>query len=236
MKKYICLTIIFLVLVVCGSILDSYFNTDHLCSTMFKTLVIFICSLIIYKRKINIIEGRLFTKYLLICLIPMIINFILMFGPIDKAISKWVFFATLFRTIATATWEELHFRVVGVDMLKNKDSNLTKEYAILLVFIFAFLHMVNIFLNPYQILVELFRIILSLATGSLFLSLYLKTNNIFVPIIAHFLLNYTTLFFNTFSTNPNSLGIIVYNIVYYIGLIIYFGIAIYIIKKNKLVE
>lgn len=236
MKKFIYITIIFLIIATMGSVLDKYFVIQNFYSIIARIIIIIMCSIIIIKRKIHIIKGKFFSKYILIAILPMIINFVLMCGPVDKSVSNWIVISGIIRVVTTATWEELHFRAIGVDMLKNKKGKLTKEYAILLIFIFAFLHVINIILNPNQILVELFRIVLSLSIGAFFLAIYLKTGNILVSILSHFLLNYTTLFFNTFSSNPNSLGIIVYDVVYYIGIILYLCIAVNIIKQNKLVE
>lgn len=236
MKKYIYMTIIFLAITIIGSYLDSYYRIQNLYSILAKLIITITCTVIIIKRKLFVCKGDFFTKYIIIAMLPVLINLILMYGPVDKRVSNWVAITSFFRVLITAIWEELHFRAIGVDVLKNNSDKITKDNAILLIFIFAFSHSINILLNPNQILVELFRIILSTATGSLFLSLYLKTNNIVVSILSHFCLNYTTLFFNTFSSKPNSLGIIVYDIVYYIGIMMYFYVAIYIIRKNNLVE
>lgn len=236
MKKFILISIIFLSISIIGAWLDIKLMTHDLYSIISKLLIIGVCILVICRKKINIGKGKFFTKYTVIATLPLIVNFVLMYGQIDKKVPLCLVIIKTFRVITTAVWEELHFRAIGVSMLKNKKEKLEKEYAILLVFIFAFLHLINILLNYNNILVELYRTVLAVATGSFFLALYLKTNNIFVPIFSHFLLNYTTTFFNMFSSAPNHVGIAIYNTVYYVGIILYFLISVHIIRRNNLIE
>lgn len=235
-KKYICITIIFLCFILIGTVLDIWFNTKNIFS-LFTKLIIIILSLVILKRlKLPKNESNVTIKDILISLVPMVFSTLLIFGPINKFPSTFTVVTGTLSVAATAIWEELHFRVIGTGMLKGEKQKLDIKSVILLILIFGFSHAINILLKPNEVMLELFRIIFSAATGSLFLALYLKTNNITLSILSHFLLNYITLFFKTFSTSPNYLGYIAYDVIYYISVVTYFVIAYIMFKKYELVN
>ena len=239
MKKiymYISSIVIFLLVIIIGTLLDKWQNLSNVYSLIFKLIIIIICKTWIKRNRVKYKEGKFFTKYLFVALIPMCISIILICGPINRAPSLKNVVLGILGMLATAIWEELFYRVIGVEVFKNSDGIITKNSVIILVLLFSFSHAINIVLKPHEYMIELFRIVLSASAGMLFLALYLKTRNIYVPILSHFLMNYTTLFFKTFSYTPNVLGYITYDIVFYVGIIAYFLLANRIFKKNKLLK
>lgn len=234
--KYICITIIFLCLILISTSLDVYLNTDSLISIITKICITIICIVIIRKENILKEKNKTTSEDIAVALIPMTFSILLIFGPINKMPNTYVIISGVLGAFTTAVWEELSYRVIGTKAFEDENEKLNSKSVILLCLLFGFSHAINIILKPNEILIELFRIILSTAVGSLFLALYLKTRNIKLSILSHFLLNYVTLFFKTFSTTPNYLGYIAYDVIYYLSVITYFLISWYIFKRYDLLS
>ena len=234
--KYICITIIFLCLILISTALDVYLNTDSLISIITKICITIICIVIIRKENILKEKNKTTSEDIAVALIPMTFSILLIFGPINKMPNTYVIISGVLGAFTTAVWEELSYRVIGTKAFEDENEKLNSKSVILLCLLFGFSHAINIILKPNEILIELFRIILSTAVGSLFLALYLKTRNIKLSILSHFLLNYVTLFFKTFSTTPNYLGYIAYDVIYYLSVITYFVISWYIFRRYDLLS
>ena len=234
--KYICITIIFLCLILISTSLDVYLNTDSLISIITKICITIICIVIIRKENILKEKNKTTSEDIAVALIPMTFSILLIFGPINKMPNTYVIISGILGAFTTAVWEELSYRVIGTKAFEDENEKLNSKSVILLCLLFGFSHAINIILKPNEILIELFRIILSTAVGSLFLALYLKTRNIKLSILSHFLLNYVTLFFKTFSTTPNYLGYIAYDVIYYLSVITYFLISWYIFRRYDLLS
>lgn len=234
--KYICITIIFLCLILISTSLDIYLNTDNLISIITKICIIIICIVIIRKENILKEKNKTTSEDIGVALIPMTFSILLIFGPINKMPNTYVIISGILGAFTTAVWEELSYRVIGTKAFEDENEKLNSKSVILLCLLFGFSHAINIILKPNEILIELFRIILSTAVGSLFLALYLKTRNIKLSILSHFLLNYVTLFFKTFSITPNYLGYIAYDVIYYLSVITYFVISWYIFRRYDLLS
>ena len=234
--KYICIIIIFLCLILISTSLDVYLNTDSLISIITKICITIICIVIIRKENILKEKNKTTSEDIAVALIPMTFSILLIFGPINKMPNTYVIISGVLGAFTTAVWEELSYRVIGTKAFEDENEKLNSKSVILLCLLFGFSHAINIILKPNEILIELFRIILSTAVGSLFLALYLKTRNIKLSILSHFLLNYVTLFFKTFSTTPNYLGYIAYDVIYYLSVITYFVISWYIFRRYDLLS
>lgn len=234
--KYICIIIIFLCLILISTSLDVYLNTDSLVSIITKICITIICIVIIRKENILKEKNKTTSEDIAVALIPMTFSILLIFGPINKMPNTYVIISGVLGAFTTAVWEELSYRVIGTKAFEDENEKLNSKSVILLCLLFGFSHAINIILKPNEILIELFRIILSTAVGSLFLALYLKTRNIKLSILSHFLLNYVTLFFKTFSTTPNYLGYIAYDVIYYLSVITYFVISWYIFRRYDLLS
>ena len=234
--KYICITIIFLCLILISTSLDVYLNTDSLISIITKICITIICIVIIRKENILKEKNKTTSEDIAVALIPMTFSILLIFGPINKMPNTYVIISGVLGAFTTAVWEELSYRVIGTKAFEDENEKLNRKSVILLCLLFGFSHAINIILKPNEILIELFRIILSTAVGSLFLALYLKTRNIKLSILSHFLLNYVTLFFKTFSTIPNYLGYIAYDVIYYLSVVTYFVISWYIFRRYDLLS
>ena len=234
--KYICIIIIFLCLILISTSLDVYLNTDSLISIITKICITIICIVIIRKENILKEKNKITPGDIAAALIPMAFSILLIFGPINKMPNTYVIISGVLGAFTTAVWEELSYRVIGTKAFEDENEKLNSKSVILLCLLFGFSHAINIILKPNEILIELFRIILSTAVGSLFLALYLKTRNIKLSILSHFLLNYVTLFFKTFSTTPNYLGYIAYDVIYYLSVITYFVISWYIFRRYDLLS
>ena len=234
--RYICITIVFLCLIIIGTLLDIYFDMKNLVVLFTKFSIIALCIGIVKKLNITKEKGKISKGDIAISLVPALFSMLLIFGPINKIPDVYSVIIGVLGVLATAIWEELHYRMIGVEVFKGEKEKLTYKEVILLSLLFGFSHAINIVLKPQEILIELFRIILSTASASLFLALYIKTKRIELSILSHFLLNYITLFFKTFSTSYNYLGYIAYDVIYYISVISYFVIAYMIFKKYNLVK
>lgn len=234
--KYICITIIFLCLILISTSLDVYLNTDSLISIITKICITIICIVIIRKENILKEKNKTTSEDIAVALIPMTFSILLIFGPINKMPNTYVIISGVLGAFTTAVWEELSYRVIGTKAFEDENEKLNSKSVILLCLLFGFSHAINIILKPNEILIELFRIILSTAVGSLFLALYLKTRNIKLSILSHFLLNYVTLFFKSFSTTPNYLGYIAYDVIYYLSVVTYFVISWYIFRRYDLLS
>lgn len=234
--KYICIIIIFLCLILISTSLDVYLNTDSLISIITKICITIICIVIIRKENILKEKNKITPGDIAAALIPMAFSILLIFGPINKMPNTYVIISGVLGAFTTAVWEELSYRVIGTKAFEDENEKLNSKSVIILCLLFGFSHAINIILKPNEILIELFRIILSTAVGSLFLALYLKTRNIKLSILSHFLLNYVTLFFKTFSTTPNYLGYIAYDVIYYLSVITYFVISWYIFRRYDLLS
>lgn len=160
-------------------------------------------------------------------LLPLIFGIIIYYGPINNSPSFGVIITGFLGITTTVIWEELHYRVIGVELLKDKNKFISIKSIIILILIFALSHSINFIFNPN--LTEIIRIIFSISTGALFLGLYLNTKNVFMPMLSHFLLNYTSMFFTTFSTSPNYFDNIT-NVIFYISIIVYLIIGINLLK------
>ena len=88
--KYICITIIFLCLILISTSLDVYLNTDSLISIITKICITIICIVIIRKENILKEKNKTTSEDIAVALIPMTFSILLIFGPINKMPNTYV--------------------------------------------------------------------------------------------------------------------------------------------------
>ena len=243
--EYILLTTICMMIIIFGDLLEIYANINNSFSLIFKAIVIvFLIGLIILKDNYlveneeetpNLDENKI-TKYdILLILFIFLINNILNFAIINQSASFINILGGILNSLTSAVWEGLLFRYLGVEIL-GEDGELNKKNFIILILICGLSHGTGVLLKPNEFLLESIKIVFALSTGTLLLSHFLKTKNIFYTMFLHFIINYIPIFYSTFSSFSSYFGNVVYIILLILYLCINFFLGIYIIKKYKLIK
>ena len=125
--KYICITIIFLCLILISTSLDVYLNTDSLISIITKICITIICIVIIRKENILKEKNKTTSEDIAVALIPMTFSILLIFGPINKMPNTYVIISGILGAFTTAVWEELSYRVIGTKAIEDENEKLKKQ-------------------------------------------------------------------------------------------------------------
>ena len=161
-----------------------------------------------------------------------ILSFYIGLKPFNYSPSVWkVLIEGIIYYIGVAIIEELYVRGLLLNFIEkicNKKGNSTVIAIITSSLIFGIGHIFGVLSEP--ILIIITKVVWTIALGLYFGVIYKKTNNLWLPIILHFIINISALpyCFTTITTYPNiSLYIILPT---YILLGIY---SLYIMKKDK---
>lgn len=125
--KYICITIIFLCLILISTSLDVYLNTDSLISIITKICITIICIVIIRKENILKEKNKTTSEDIAVALIPMTFSILLIFGPINKMPNTYVIISGILGAFTTAVWEELSYRVIGTKAFEDENEKLNSK-------------------------------------------------------------------------------------------------------------
>ena len=210
------------------------FNFIIICMIAFLTLKYFCPNWKIGLNKNNIKDGL--RKYGIVGIIVGVITSIAFYiglRPFNYNPTIWkVLIEGIIYYIGVAIVEELYVRGLLLNLIEklcHKNKNNTMIAIILSSVIFGLGHIFGVL--DQSILIIITKVVWTIAMGIYFGTIYKKTNNLWLPIILHFIINVCALpyCFTTITTYPNiSLYIILPT---YILLGIY---SIYVMKKDKI--
>ena len=219
--------------IILGSLLDSHFGLTNVCQTLAKLIVFEICILFIRSKNLKYTIGfnfkNFFTPYLLLGLIPIFITLFMYYGPLNKPFDLSIIIIQYISIAASILWGETYFRGIGVYLFQTEPIKRTIILLTVTAGIVSF--MTAILTNPFEI--ALLKSISSMALGYFLLALYLKTNNILVPISIHFCIHCSEIMFAILSTNPVSFGESSFYILYLIEIIVLPIIGTLVLKKRS---
>lgn len=222
------ITFSFLFVTIISNLLDYVLNTSIIYMFAKTFLIVIFLGLIIIKNVKN--NNKFPLKYVLISLIPILFNFIIYFTNIE-IIDKKILIEGTFLILQTVILEELFFRMLAVKYF-SLNNRITWTDFYLLALITAFFHSINMFFPLENII---FKVIYSFSISVFYLALYLKSKNILITILSHFISSFVIFTF----TNFPKVNIIYSNfhyILFILSFITYVSLGIYICKKNDLLD
>jgi membrane protease YdiL (CAAX protease family) len=173
-----------------GHALDIRFDTHSLFAILFKLPAVgMIVGIMVGLRNAKIVcAGKFLTPHLLWLLLPFCFGTLVNLG--HPTLSPTVDFILLTFTsmITTIVWEELFFHYVG-QMLFERNDRYTLSALAVLVLGFGLSHLCYIMLDPSQIEHIVWQTILTSCFGFFSLTLYAKTQNIWITMLAHLAMN-----------------------------------------------
>ena len=141
-------------------------------------------------------------RYWLAALIPFIFALPMSFGRLDASPHIWAALFGFGGVLTTAALEELYFRAAALHIFRGE--KVTYKLTAALALVFSASHAVNFFFA--DALSVTLQLAVAFALGMFTLGLMLRTRNIFIPILAHLMLNGTAMFFQLFSQNSGAVG------------------------------
>lgn len=184
----------------------------------------------IWKTPINVPDGKFFTPWLLVALIPFAFNAVDCFCVPNRVPGAAEIINMLLCVFTTAAWEEMLFRYVGRTLFEQ-NGKYGVGAIVLLSLTFGCSHLINIFFyDPIPVLLQT----LSACTFGVFLlALYQHTGSLWIVITAHGFNNLIATFFGLF---PESDYIFSSWINYVLYVITELVVGIYILSKYGYIE
>ena len=188
--------------IVAGALLDMHIGTNFI-ELLFKCIIIAgILAYAGYKKECHSLwEGKFFTPFLFLAIIPCVIFSLSVIGSPDSSPSFSLIVFTVLGVLTTAIWEELFFRYVGKSLFGKGEGFAFSDF-MMLTTVFAAVHLINMFFYPP--LDVLLQVAEAATVGVFLLALYCKTKNIMVPITSHFVLNLVAGLFPIFVTHSSN--------------------------------
>lgn len=218
--------------------IDNSFISKPISLFLFTLLIILICYEIKKansKRTVNISGLPLFT------LIPFILGplsnftYCFVFRLNVNTVIDSTFIFTILNTFVCAIIEELLFRFISIEFFKNYLKENKYKNVLIILFsslLFSLMHAINFFGNsPYLVLLQMGY---TFVLGIFLSSISLMYENLYLPIIGHFLFNFlnTDLVNVFYQYDMSDISYVVYSISVIVGLSAYL-IAIYILYKKR---
>lgn len=132
--------------------------------------------------------------------------FIFTYQPADRTPSLSIMIGCILMNLAVAVSEEFLFRGVILNGLikawsKQNKQNIVRNAVLVSCTIFGLRHLLNLITQPDAIFGTLAQVVFTFMAGTYLCALYLRTNNIWVCILIHFLEDFSTSVWQIFSTS-----------------------------------
>lgn len=222
--------------------LERWINNVYISTPISLFLFVLLIFLILYEcKKANIKRIKNVSSIPLFTLIPFLLgplsnfNYCFIFGLSPNISITPTFAFTILNTIICVTIEELLFRFIFIEFLKNfiKDSK-NKDLWIILFSSLAFslMHLINLFGNSFYAVG--LQVGYTFVLGIFLSFISLGYENIFLPITGHFLFNFlnTDLVNVFYQYDMTKMNYVIYSIVVIVVLVIYL-VAMYILYRRK---
>lgn len=205
--KYILGAVIVVALITGASVLDTLCRLP-VCSVSVKLLLV--VALVILGVKKGVAPfGRCDGRYYLLVLIPFVFSLLMSVGRLNAAPTAAAVIFGFLGVLTTVLVEELYYRASVLHFFKGEA--VTYKLVAIVSLIFCLLHAVNYFFaEPLAVTLQL---AVAFGLGLFTTGLFLRTRNVAVPTVGHFLLNGTSLFFGLLSADGGFIGGVGYVIV-----------------------
>lgn len=173
-----------------GHYLDSLLHTHALFAILFKLPPIALMLGIMLKLRNGKIVclGKFKTRHLLWLLLPFLFGTLVNLGHPNLAPAIEIILLTFTSMITTIVWEELFFHYVG-QMLFERNDRYSICALVVLVLGFGLSHLCYLILDPHLWEHVLWQTVLTSCFGFFSISLYAKTQNIWITMLAHLSMN-----------------------------------------------
>lgn len=146
---------------------------------------------------------NLFTFGLLglICVIPPLI---FSYDTVDISPTPLIVIEFIFYIINVVVAEEFIFRVVILPLFIKKYGTTKKgliKGVLLSQIVFGLRHLINLILFPGSLITTLGQVLFTFMAGVYLAAIYIRTKNIWINVVIHFLEDFASLFWCLFSTN-----------------------------------
>lgn len=186
-----------------GHTLDAHFGTHALFATLCKIPPILIMLGIMWHMKNAkiLVHGRFFTPYLAFVLLPLFFSALVNTGHPNITPHVTVLILGITSMLTTILWEELFFHYIG-QMLFERDDAYSVPALAVLVLGFGLSHLCYVLLDPTMLEEVLWQTALTTCFGFFSITLYAKTQNIWVTVAAHLAMNILNTFSALFAEKP----------------------------------
>ena len=174
----------------------SYFDFFAGVFKILMIIVIILGSKMITGRWILLSFRKIRLWHILLALFPALMELVGYAAPVTSIPRPIVVIDYTFAVFLTAVWEELYYRYIP-NLMFGINHNIRITEIVLCPAVFAAAHFCNLILNGLDKTV--IQIVLAYCMGVFFMGLYMATDNILLPIISHFFLNFCTGFFQMFN-------------------------------------
>lgn len=230
--KFIIGTVFFGLLILASGNISTMFNLEGIPDIVLKTIIAAAILFYAYKRNdINRIFNIHFSPvYLLVIIIPMVLSYILQNCPLNFDPYPYYIATTIIGTVVTALWEELYFRYVGCSLFEE-DGKYKWYNIIFLALMFMGIHLINVYFNGWEPTQN--QLMFTFGLGIFVLALYIQTQSLLVPIIAHFCINSVADYFSLFATSNSPLYIgSMFQPFYVFYVVVLIAIGVFILKRS----
>lgn len=186
-----------------GHMLDAYMGTYQVFSILCKLPPILIMLAIMWHMKNAKIltHGRFRTPYLAFVLLPFVFSALVNTGHPNMTPQMGTVLLAICSMLTTIVWEELFFHYIG-QMLFEKNDSYTLSALAVLVLGFGLSHLCYIILDPSMLEEVLWQTALTTCFGFFSITLYAKTQNIWVTVVAHLAMNVLNVTSSLFAEKP----------------------------------
>lgn len=217
--KFILDSIIFILLIFLGKLLDFRLSVNFIC--LFIEILTIIWLLFYFKKHKMKLQNKFVSPYLYFLIIPFVVSLILNVTMI-KIDFNWLFVFNILSIFIASVVSELFFRRFAIYF----HNQIKYKKVILFNIMYALLFIPSLFFV--DIISGIMNIFLAFSLGMFLTGLYLKTKNIWVSILGNFIFSLITFIFTTFQTI--SVPDLRYAIIYFISLITLFTFGDYLIR------
>ncbi len=186
-----------------GHVLDAYLGTYQIFSILCKLPPILIMLGIMWKLKNAklLVYGKFWTPYLAFALLPLVFSALVNTGHPNITPTVGVLLLGITSMLTTILWEELFFHYVG-QMLFEKNDTYTLSALAVLVLGLGLSHLCYILLDPTMLEEVIWQTVLTTCFGFFSITLYAKTQNIWVTVVAHLAMNILNTLSALFAEKP----------------------------------
>ncbi len=186
-----------------GHVLDAYLGTNQVFAILCKLPPILIMLAIMWRMKNAkiLVHGRFFTPYLAFVLLPLVFSALVNTGHPNITPAIGTLLLGITSMLTTILWEELFFHYIG-QMLFEKNDSYTLSALAVLVLGFGLSHLCYILFDPSLLEEILWQTALTTCFGFFSITLYAKTQNIWITVTAHLAMNVLNLMSTLFAEEP----------------------------------
>ena len=181
--------------------IDRLLGTGELVSVIADLLLaaVLLLSLRIFGDTRQLVEGSIISRYLPLVLLLPAFALVANPAPLRGSLPLGETILWVLGLVAEAMWEELFFRHTALRLFGRK-AMFSVRVTAFTALVFGGRCLMNVLFVPFP--AALSEALLTACSGVFFSALYLRTKNIFVPVLAHFLMNFCKELFPRLSGSP----------------------------------